>query len=66
MARWCDASPDVSEVTWVLSNLAHLTLCRSIQLLALQRLPPSQPSDIGAWEGKPVGRGLPGVIERAL
>ena len=35
MARWCDAPMTVSEATWVLSKLAYLTLCRSIQLLVL-------------------------------
>jgi putative transposase len=35
MARECDASADVLGATWVLSKLASLTLCRSIQLLVL-------------------------------
>jgi len=34
IARSCDASADGLEATWVLSKLAYLTLCRSIQLLA--------------------------------
>jgi putative transposase len=35
MARSCDASADVLGATWVLSKLAYLTPCRSIQLLAM-------------------------------
>jgi hypothetical protein len=34
VAQRCDASADVWEAAWVLSKLAYLTLCRSIQLLA--------------------------------